>query len=763
MPSILLNHTIHNLAAGVSQQFTESRFETQVEEMVNCMPSIARGALRRNPVVSVSSGLTDMISTTDYFSYSYDRGTGEEQYLVIIGSASDWYVYNINTGTQINKGTNAYLSIPVGTKPREMFKLITIGDTTFVLNKSKTPIMDSTVANPNGVANSHKNKAFYWVKKTASTVTATKSSGTDPVTSGSILEGYKYTLDGTTVQGYKDTRPGETAVDLLDGVNIATELASQLGVNYLSSESFVYNTSVTSASTWIWSDSFGNEASLGVHGAIDSAAKLPARLPTAIGDVVVKVEGSLGDEEIDDYWLKYDSSEELWLETVEPGIDVQLKYSTMPHCLYRLSNGSFVFDTFQEVAADGLSLTGVSSWGDRVVGSEVTSPDPSFIGKQITSMFFHKNRLGFITGDSVILSATNDYGNFFPTTVQVVPDSDHIDLAVATTNVTVLRHAVSTAGTLVLFSDDAQFTLGAIDGVLTPSSANISTASSYTYSDAAEAKAIGDGVYFMSSSGGYAQLFKFHLTEGLRTTKAIPLTAHIPSFFPYNMVSITGHSVLGYNFFTTPTAPNTVYVLTHTSTGEKDIQNAFHTWTFETAVTSVHVINNSVYFLFADGSLGYITLELPGDITSTTYLDSALTEYTSKITLSKYHVKDENGNGTSRGRLQLRTLKYTISPISKYKTTIYNTGLVDQEANHTNWILTSGYWNDALEWVDDAVWKDAVPYYNRVYYNDKQVTVSGNSDTTVIEFSNDELNPSKGFELSTINIEAFFHQRSKRY
>ena len=764
MPSTLLNHTIPNLAAGVSQQFTESRFETQVTSMVNCMPSLARGILRRNPVTQVSSGLTDLSDTTDYFSYTYDRGTGTEQYLMVIGDSSDWYVFNLNTGAQIDKGTNSYLALPVGAKPRESFKMITIGDVTFVLNKTKTVEMDNTVANPNGTSKTaHKNKAFYWIKKTGSTTVATKASGTDPITSGSLLLGYKYTLNGTTIQGKKDTRPGETAVNILDGQEIAAQLASDLGAGYSAAREFVYNTSVTSASSWEWSDTFGNEASLGVHGTVDAAAKLPAKLPSTIGDVLVKIEGSLGSEDVDDYWMKYISSSGVWLETVEPGIDVQLKYSTMPHCIYRLSDGSFIFDTFQEIAADGLSLTGESRWLDRTVGNEVTAPDPSFVGKTITSIFFHKNRLGFITGDSIILSETNEYGNFFPTTVQAIPDSDVIDLSVATTNVTVLRHAVSTAGTLVLFSDDAQFTLSALEGVLTPVSANISTASNYTYSNSAEASAIGDGVYFVSESGGYSQLFKFQLTEGLRTTKAIPLTTHIPSYLPSDLTSIKGHSVLGYSFMTSESASNTLYVLTNTTTGEKDIQNAFHTWTFGTAITSSHIINNRLYILFTDGSLGYIALELPGDITATTYLDNASTPFTSTITFSKYHIKDENGNGTTRGRLQLRTMKYTISSRSYYKTTIYNEGLSAAIVDYPTWILNDGFWNDDGFWVDDAVWRDAVPYYSRVYYNDNKITVSGNADNTVVEFSSDDTNPSKGFEIATINMEAFFHQRSKRY
>ena len=34
---------INNMIIGVSEQFEEARFETQVEEMINCIPSISKG------------------------------------------------------------------------------------------------------------------------------------------------------------------------------------------------------------------------------------------------------------------------------------------------------------------------------------------------------------------------------------------------------------------------------------------------------------------------------------------------------------------------------------------------------------------------------------------------------------------------------------------------------------------------------------------------------------------------------------------------
>ena len=50
MPSQLVNNTLSSLSGGVTQQYQEGRFDSQVSSMDNCIPSITRGVIRRNPV-----------------------------------------------------------------------------------------------------------------------------------------------------------------------------------------------------------------------------------------------------------------------------------------------------------------------------------------------------------------------------------------------------------------------------------------------------------------------------------------------------------------------------------------------------------------------------------------------------------------------------------------------------------------------------------------------------------------------------------------
>lgn len=769
--SNLITHTIPNLVAGVSQQFTEARFETQVEEMENCVPSIARGVIRRNPVSVVTSSYTSL--TDSSFVYSYDRGTGTEQYNIELTGDGNWYVHNINTGALISSGYNSYFTLPAGSIAKYSFRAVTIGDYTFIVNTTKTVEMNPITSAQSGENLDALNKRMiYWIKKTTTVQTQAKASTTNEVNANNVvtasatdtgvrLEGYTYTLAypgwAGVVDAVKDNRDGEAQLERITSVEIATYMASKSAL-LSSSESFVYSDNANYA--WEYDDTFGKEASLLIHKSVKNAADLPSTMPINF-DKIVRVSGAFSSE-YDDYYMKYDASAQEWSETVAPNIKTELNISTMPHVIVRKDLSTFICSAYDETSltAAGLSAEDVG-WKTKVAGDDLTIQNPSFIGKEIINIFFHKNRLGFLTKDSIALSETGNYGNYFGTTVQSLPDDDPIDLIVATTDVTVLRDAVSTAGVLILFSDDSQFTLTS-GGALTPASATINTASNYTYNS--NAKAIANKVYFISESGGYSQLFAYRLTEGLQTTEADHLTAHIPSYLPKNISKVVGHSTLGYVFMTSVLEPKTVFVLNTTTKAGQDVQNAFHKWTFDFEVVHIDIINNELILVGIDNGttkLYTMSLEVPGDISSTVYLDAGSDVYTSKLTLSKFHVKDANGNGTVRGRTQIRTALFNTKENSKYMCSIYNSKF-STNPDETNWMIKSGFWDDAGEWVDTNVWKDAYPLYVRNYYNDKKVSVMSNSDTVQIEFKNNANDPSTGFELSTVNIEALFFQRATR-
>ena len=756
---VLVNTTLSNLIGGVTQQYQEGRFDSQVTNMLNCIPSITRGVLRRNPLTSVADILAGLpISIADAFVYTYDRGTTDEQYIVVVPGDGSMFVYNVNTGVRESDPITGHAYLTCTGRAKEVFKSLTIGDHTFIVNSEVEPAYSTKTAPTLGYAD----KAFYWIKKTTSVVYKQYQDSTDV---GTLSRGYTYQLNSYPVQGETDSRPGAVDPELGTSEKIAANIAANASGATTSYGSVAYTITAAESTEWNWTDTFGDAASLGVHQTIDDAKKLPVNLPSALDGFIVRVAGGTS-AEYDDYFLQYSLSSKRWIEVAGPGEFVELDSSTMPHVLYRLGGDTWEFNTYQgvDISTSPATTDGVSQWGERESGGSDSTLDPSFIGNRIVNLFFFKNRLGFITNDSVVLSRTSDYGNFFIQTVQDTLDDDPLDLAVASTDVTVLRHAVPTTGQLLLFSDDTQFSLTSLEGPLTPTTADITALSHYTYSNKAQAKSIGNKVYFSNQAGNYSQLFSYRITDqGSKLTEASPMTLHLPTYISNTISNIIGHDVLGYTFIEDEGNPKDLIVLSSVTKASEDLQNAFHKWTFTKDIVHTAIINNDLYIIFDDSNLVKMSLEVPGSINDKDYLDNYSTtnnveEYDSHVEFSEFFVRDAAGKGTVRGRYQLRTLQYTIAEDSSYKTTIESIGtnLFNEDT------MYGTTWEDTDAWEDTMLWVEVNPAYERVYKNDDKVTIMANSKLVKVVFGVNEDATSKGFELSTVNIEGFFHQRSSR-
>jgi len=780
----LINDTLSNLIGGVTQQFQEGRFDNQVSDMVNCIPSPTRGVIRRNPIsesVQLKDGDGNNLNVDKSFTYMYDRGNGVERYLIVVPGDGNWFVYRANTltGEPISYSTQPlnYLKNRTILDNKEVFECVTIGDHTFILNKTIRVEMDGELTQGDKEYNKF---AFYWIKKTTGIVVGstvvTDEEPTPPAiesttsTSANTLEGYKYTLNDVTVQGHSDqSADGESPykVGALDAFSIATKLAELTPYVVDEESSFVYTHGQSSDDKWEWEDSFGNEASLGVWKTVSSSDQLPSRLPESLDGFICKIDGNnnLGE---DDYYYKYNSSTSTWTETVAPGIPMKFNEYTMPQVFYRLSSGSgsikFEFNSFQKVKEDGTGLTGISAWGEREVGDEESAPTPSFVGNYIKSIFFHKNRLGFISRENVIMSETAEYGNFFIQTVQEILDDDPIDIAVATTDVTVVRHAISSPNGLLLFADYDQFMLSAADGgVLTPKSAEVTTISHYTYNHRVKAAGIGNKIYFTSIIGSNTNMYAYQLADtSAQSTEAQNLTLHVPNYIPADVDAIVGHDVLGFTFLSRRGGRSgDVYVLNNTMIEGRDIQNAIHKWEFNhIQINSLHIINNRLFILATDGTYSYVELDIPSYIPLQEYADVLPTRekltYNSKIIFSEFYLRDSTKMALYTGRTQIRTMEYAITEKSHYQTRIYNKDRL-QSVGDTGF---GPIWNDNGTWNDSLIWYDASPYYYRIYKDDSKVTVMGQNKTTRVIFEENEDYPTKGFELATVNLEYMFHQRS---
>lgn len=373
------------------------------------------------------------------------------------------------------------------------------------------------------------------------------------------------------------------------------------------------------------SDSYGDRVLFGFKDRIQRFTDLPT---ICVRDYLVEITGDNA-EDLDNYWVKFvpnndavsDFDKGVWVETGAPGISYQLDANTMPHTLVRNEDGTFTFQA--------------ATWGDRIVGDEETSPNPSFVGKTLNDIFFFRNRLGFLADENVILSVARSPFNFFSQTVTTLLDSDPVDVAATNTHVSVLRYAVPFREELLLFSDQSQYILSTgAQSLLTPSSASLNEATAFEASLLARPVVAGSNVYFGFPRGNYAGVREYFVQADSEAKDAADITKHVPRYIPgviSGMASASNEDVL---ICRTEADPTALYVYCYYWSNDQKLQSAWSRFSFEedSEILAAEFIESTLHLVIqrADG-IHYETMSFqPGqvdeDSTYVTLLDRRLTD-----------------------------------------------------------------------------------------------------------------------------------------
>mgnify|MGYP000922514051 CR=1 FL=1 len=142
----LLNTSIPNLAQGVSQQPDNLRYPGQCDEQINAWSTVVEGLVKRpNSRFSYDTGLGANINS-NLFSHYVDRDE-QNQYVITYDSvnglkARDLTVDNISAGdmtiTIEDATAGTYVSVSSTGNPLTDLTALTIADSTFIVNKTKT-------------------------------------------------------------------------------------------------------------------------------------------------------------------------------------------------------------------------------------------------------------------------------------------------------------------------------------------------------------------------------------------------------------------------------------------------------------------------------------------------------------------------------------------------------------------------------------------------------------------------------------------------
>ena len=560
----LITQEIKNLVAGVSQQPAILRHPEQLEEQLNGFSSEAAGLQKRPPSVHIANlGLT--VSASEKPLVHFINRDASEKYVVII-TKNDLKVYDL-AGNQktVNFSGNAKLYL-ANTNPRDAIRCLTIADYTFIVNRNKTVSMS-----------------------TAKTTNVWNTQGAlVNIKSGQYGRTYKININGTQVASY-ETPDGS---DKSHTKQIATDyIASQLATQARSADytvttgsSWLYLTKMNGSSNAISSvdvfDGYNNQAAFGFFRTTQKFSNLPSSAPDGF---IIKVAGEEGSS-TDDYYIRYDADEGVWIECARPDILKSFNASTMPHVLVREADGTF---TFKE-----------AEWDEREIGDDDSNPLPSFIDYNINDIFFYRNRLGVIAGENVILTRSAEFFNFWMTSALEVQDTDPIDLAVSDNRIATLIYAVPYDEDCVLFSREAQFLLQA-NGVLTPKDAVVSSpVTHFGSSEKAKPTCAGRYLYFPAERSQYTTVREFFTAaDNTERKDAQDITSHIPNYIPngvYKLIPSTTENVL---MFLTEGAETKLYLYKYLFVDSIRQQAAWSEWNFYDRIIGADFIDSYLYLL----------------------------------------------------------------------------------------------------------------------------------------------------------------------
>ena len=622
MPAV--TQQIPNFLGGVSRQTDDKKLINQLTECVNGYPDPTFGLLKRpgmkhtNVLKKADDTAFTKTELADAAWFFIDRATAGS-YIGAIKD-DDIFVWTAAEGTFCTVTNNGadYLT---GTK-QDDYHFRSIQDTTIIANKTVDTAMQAAgtfVANSQGAL-----KLKSVTNGDVHTVTIKgEADGTEHEATATVQSNATFTtfLTGThtshellgAIQNLLEAR--HTASDTeFDGKWYLNSYANSLTIRRTTeANDVVVDEEPGDSVTYQYFEvtALGGVSNNAIEAFQDDVTNISEVPLESFHDHTVKILNS--DTEDDDYYVKFVAAngtggKGYWQETIARDVSPGLDNTTMPHELANTGATTFTF--------------GPITYKDRLTGDDNTNPQPSFVGKKISSTFFYSNRFGVLSEDNVIFGVANDNYNFFAKSALTQIASDPIDLNVSSVRPVTLSDVLPSPQGLLLFSQRQQFQVYATDAsILTPTSAVIRSLSNYEMATNVRPVDIGTTTAFVSRVPGYSKLFTMALRDVEQTPIVVDISKAVLEWIPDTVDDLT----------TSP--PNSVvmmvdrdteylYLYRYYNNGKEDLFQAWVKWELPGTIQTARIINDAVTIVSQqedEYTIGFIELdELPsGDVFST--------------------------------------------------------------------------------------------------------------------------------------------------
>lgn len=769
----LVSKNIPNLINGISQQPAALRLDSQGEEQENGFSDVVEGLKKRPPSQfikklvyvlntwsasspALTTNNTQPLSPTELataFFHTYKR-SGEEQYTVVVlplSSPAKVIVYDVGgnlryqsgkasfyaNGAYINNSENSDSTLYFQNSANSNLTATSVADATFIVNKTKTVSMDTSLApTSTGFSSLVYLKSINYGRDYQVTIKR-KSNNSQVSRTKSTPQSITSTTSNSQTINSNQLKVSNV-ISYVRDITSSTSGLTREPTSYNDEPFFIVKADATYGDFDI--DVTDDDGGVNFK-AFKDVAKSFTDLPNQCIDGFRL--GVVGDNQKkeDDFHVVYvgGAGSGYWKETVKANQQNNFNLATMPHQIRQNANLSFTF--------------GQGTWNERKAGDDNTNPAPSFVGGKINDIFFHRNRLGILSDENVIFSEASGYYNFWRTTVRTLLDSDPIDVAVSQNEVSELKAAIPIQDNLLLFSELNQFTLSASQ-LLTPSEITIDQSTKFQCDLTASPVGAGTSVFFATTSGQYAGVREFYTVSDTEVKDAVSITSHVPQYLDGNIRAMTASSNEDMLVALTSTNKKECYVYKWYNQGQERLQSSWSKWVFDTDIAHVAFNNATLNIIFADGrferldtspslpvigsvthphpvlldhlvifegdtnfdandlvgyglthATQYVTKEgvlldttpsggSPNTVNVVNYLAASASNYVFagigynfKYKLSEQIFKPEKGDSTKLSRLQLRKLLVNYSDTGHFKVTVDSSGRPSKATTFTGRIV----------------------------------------------------------------------------
>lgn len=612
----LIQQTIKNLIAGISQQPPKLRHAEQLEEQINGFSTEAGGLQKRPPTQHVRRLPALPLKTKVHL---INRDELERYIVAFTGDSLKIFDINGNEKTvKMENGADTYVTC---SDPNKQLKVITVADHTFIVNTTKVVEMNNNEKSSDDwkkqgsliVVRQGQYGRKYTVNIQNQEYTYETPDGSDASHSKMIATDYianqlyekiagnfkkkfsSLTDDEMRTYGVTKTTKGHWGGSDNDHwVEITTYYYKDKAYSKedMFSPAGVQGSVVIKGTNWIQiignlkdisvSDGFNGEA---LKLFINTTTRFEILPSTAPDGFTVLVKGEK--ESDDDYYVKYDSGLHIWKECAKPNITIKYDFTTMPYILRREADGTFTCTT--------------ANWNERKTGDEDSNPTPSFVGNKINDIFFFRNRLGIISGEAVNLSRTSDFFNFWVDSATSIVDTDPIDLQVSHNRVSTLYNAVPFNQDLYLFSAQTQFILRA-EGVLSPKTAVIDQVTEFDADTWVKPIGVGRNLYFTAHKTDFTTVQEYFAVADSTTQKnATDVTGHVPNFLKNSIYSLKACNNENLLIALSDNQRDTIYIYKFLFLNDSKAQASWSRWTFDGEIIGADFINSVMYLVINRG------------------------------------------------------------------------------------------------------------------------------------------------------------------